>query len=107
LREPGGWKQAKEAAVGPWNDVHGEDFSDAASGQLPRLRGGANSGYITTNKCRHKATANNLPPQHLNIRSLNHRIARLYGSNEAAGFNHSEGVAQEIYPMSYEDCRSV
>ena len=80
------------------DDVHGDDIAHGTGRHLPCLCGGAYGGNVATHEGSNEATADDLPASHLDIRRLDHGVASLDGGDEAAGFDHSEGVAQGTLP---------
>lgn len=84
------------------DDVNSDDIAHGTRRLRSGFSGGAHGGHVATHERRDEATADDLPTRHLNLGRLDHGVASLDGGHEAAGFDHSEGIAQGTHPYGKE-----
>jgi hypothetical protein len=72
------------------NDVNTDQFAYSTSRGSAGICGGLNGAHIAANKNGHVARADILLAQELHIRSFDHGVRSLNGSDETFGFDHTE-----------------
>ena len=93
----GGWragfgKDAFDVGVRARNDVNGDELADAPRGGSAGVGRGLDRADIAAREHRHIARADVLLADEDDVGGLDHRIGGFNGADEAARFNHAEGV---------------
>ena len=76
----------------PGNDVDGDELADAAGGGRARIGRGLDRADVAAREHGDVAGADVFLADEGDVRGLDHRIGGLDGADEAARFNHAEGV---------------
>ncbi len=84
-------QDAAQIFVRPRNDLHADDFADAAGRGGAGVDGGLDRGHVADHQGRDQAAADLLPADQRHVGGFEHGVAGFDQRHQPLGFDHAKG----------------